>query len=473
MLTYNDNEKKFISALNKETDIPAVVHQRINDAYRMIENHTVTQKKPHKDRYLWIKTGAKIAGGMAAVMAAGFIFCAANPVMAKELPLVGGLFEKLQDISFFGNVSDKASPLEESDKSIYTKTADGLTITFSEIYANDQAVYLSMQAVSQEPFPETMLDQSDVPVIGMVTDVSYSFLEGEQAQLNPGIQYLNPEGKFLDEHTYGCILRLNTKIQDTTEYNEKYEEMVQEVLTEMDITTNDLNDETEQGYALLEEFNNKVSARAGSISSAYIKDVKIPETFTLHLSISEFIGTKAQQDYWDSGYSQEELNAMSDQEFQEVMAQMPEEYASHPNDHVNYWFNGDWSFDIPVTVDNSLTETLTLHDTNENGIGLESVVKSPYEITVNPLYQEGSNSDCFIVVLDADGNMMTCNTYSSTNNYAIQDMDVSSIDVYLVDYLQYMNELKVQYFNENLDTTQWKALLDKNAKYHKTVNFSA
>lgn len=62
-----------------------------------------------------MKTGAKVAGGLAAAVAVGFIFCAANPVMARELPLIGGIFEQLQDkVSFFGNFSDKATSLEES-----------------------------------------------------------------------------------------------------------------------------------------------------------------------------------------------------------------------------------------------------------------------------------------------------------------------------------------------------------------------
>lgn len=37
--------------------------------------------------------------------------------------------------------------------------------------------------------------------------------------------------------------------------------------------------------------------------------------------------------------------------------------------------------------------------------------------------------------------------------------------------MQYMDELKVQYYNEELDNAEWKALLDANARYHKTVSF--
>ena len=59
---------------------------------------------------------------------------------------------------------------------------------------------------------------------------------------------------------------------------------------------------------------------------------------------------------------------------------------------------------------------------------------------------------------------------SDSYNYAIQDKNISFIDIYLLDYMQYMDELKVQYYNEELDNAEWKALLDANARYHKTVS---
>lgn len=120
-----------------------------------------------------------------------------------------------------------------------------------------------------------------------------------------------------------------------------------------------------------------------------------PETYTLNLTFKEFIGDKAEPEFWDSGYTQEELEAMSEAEFQEIMNQMPEEYSQNPNKYQNYWFKGDWSFEIPVTVDNSLTETLEINETNEEGIGLASIARTPYEITITPLYKEGSDSRLF------------------------------------------------------------------------------
>lgn len=83
MKSFNNNEMDFQEKLQKDTEIPVIVHERINQAYRMIENDTAIQKKTPKDPYHWMKIGGRIAGGMAAVLAVGFIFYITNPVMAK------------------------------------------------------------------------------------------------------------------------------------------------------------------------------------------------------------------------------------------------------------------------------------------------------------------------------------------------------------------------------------------------------
>ena len=54
----------------------------------------------------------------------------------------------------------------------------------------------------------------------------------------------------------------------------KYNEMTQQVMDEMGITQADLDDQTDEGYALLEEFINKVSERGGAYQK-YIKDIEI------------------------------------------------------------------------------------------------------------------------------------------------------------------------------------------------------
>ena len=211
MMTFNNNEKDFQEKLQKDTEIPVIVHERISQAYRLIENNTVVQKKAPKDSYHWMKIGGRIAGGAAAVLIIAFVFYMTDPVMAKNIPVVGGLFETLQNnVSFFGDFADHATTLEAVDgvdaegnniaengkwaednttgqeeigatvadtnaavatakgDSAYTKTADGLTITCSEVFANSQAVYVTMQFKSDTPFPQTETRaESGTPIIDL------------------------------------------------------------------------------------------------------------------------------------------------------------------------------------------------------------------------------------------------------------------------------------------------------------------
>ena len=64
MKSLNNNEMDFQEKLQKDTEIPVIVHERINQAYRMIENDTAMQKKTPKDPYHWMKIGGRIAGGI-------------------------------------------------------------------------------------------------------------------------------------------------------------------------------------------------------------------------------------------------------------------------------------------------------------------------------------------------------------------------------------------------------------------------
>ena len=469
MMTLNYNEKDFQKKLQKDIEMPEIVHEHINQAYRLIENNAVLQKKASKDPYHWMKSGGRIAGGMAAVLVVGFVFCAINPVMAKNIPVVGGLFEILQDnVSFFGDFSDHATTLEAVDgtktdsseadgaktdhannDTIYTKTADGLTITCSEVYANSQAIYVTMQFKSDKPFPETETGaESGTPVIDLDMTGGVDF----NSEASPVIDG-QVEGKFLDDNTYACIFRydLAEAAKDYTEYNEKYNEMTQQVMDEMGITQADLDDQTDEGYALLEEFINKVSERGGAYQK-YIKDIEIPDTFNLHLDITKVRGLEADYEWSEAD---------------------EEKYGT---DAGYYKYEGDWNFDIPVTVDDSQTEVLELNDTNEAGIGLRSVIRTPYELTVNELYEDGSDSDCFMVALDANGNKLPYNdSAGNCNNFTIQDRDISTVDIYILDYTQYMDELKgPDNYNNNENKPEgqkWSDLLDQYAKYHKTLHF--
>lgn len=51
MMILNNNEKDFQKKMQQDTEIPAIVHEHINQAYHLIENNTVTQKKAPRDPF--------------------------------------------------------------------------------------------------------------------------------------------------------------------------------------------------------------------------------------------------------------------------------------------------------------------------------------------------------------------------------------------------------------------------------------
>ena len=491
--TFKWNEHIIKKQIRSEVEIPEKVTGKAREAYRMIETGQIKQVNAAKVKSKPLRWTLRFAGGLAMVLAASFIICAANPVFAKNLPVIGDIFAQLQDkVSFFGNFTDRATVLEEpeadtvdSPNGVYTKTDDGLTITFSEVYANEQTIYLTMQVKSEEPFPDSMMrelnDRQD-PGFSLDFIKKYSFIEygsGDSGEISDSrmYAYMTPEVTLEDDSTYNCILRLDLKedAKDYTEYEKQHKILEQQVLNEIGITMDDINDETEQGRIYLKEFVDKVGARQGNLES-YIKQCDVPKEFTLSLNLNKLIGMKAEPQYWDSGYTPEELENMSEEEWRNVMAQMPAEYQQHPNKFENFWYEGTWDFDIPITIDSSQTVTLDINETNDDGIGLKSVVKTPYELDVNVMYEEGSNSNVFMVALDADGNKLPyIDTASSTDNFAIQDRDISTVDIYILDYGQYMDELKgEERYNNNENKPveeKWSTLLDANAKYHKTIHF--
>lgn len=485
------NEHIIKKQIKSETEIPDQVTRKTAEAYEMIKRGQVHQSAPIDHRNVAIQWVRWAACSLVLVMAASFMFCMADPVMAKGLPIVGGIFEQLQDkVSFLGNFSDKAASLEgnksedgnQAGENLYSKTDGGLTVTLSEIYANDQAVYLTMQLKSEKPFPDMNMfeknGRNETPLeleyLQKYSFVDYSGEVGEERSYGSSV----PEGSLVDDHTYNCILRLDMEsdTKDYTEYQKQHKLLEQKVLEELGITMDDINDETEEGNANLEAFNNKVGAAEGNLQS-YIKEREIPENFTLSLNFSRFIGTKAEPETWDSGYSKEEIDNMTPEEQMELIKKMPEEYQQHPNTHENFWYDGSWDFEIPVTVDASQTETTELNDVNEGGIGLKSVVKTPYELTFTQLYNENGNSNSILVALDANGNKLPYidSGSTSTDQFAIQNRDISTVDVYIVDYNEYMDHLKgEEQYNNNenkADKDKWSTLLDANAKYHTTLHF--
>ncbi|MDE6963353.1 MAG: DUF4179 domain-containing protein, partial [Lachnospiraceae bacterium] len=131
------SEQELMDILGRDMAQSDVINQKIQEAYDMI-------KKQNKRK----SGGFQKAGVMAAVAAAlvlAFGICAANPVLAAKIPLIGRIFQiEEKKVSYPGNYSEKAERLSKADENgteavkednRYSQVSGDITFTISECYA--------------------------------------------------------------------------------------------------------------------------------------------------------------------------------------------------------------------------------------------------------------------------------------------------------------------------------------------------
>ena len=149
--------------------------------------------KSHKK----FKAVYKTALGLTAAAAVFSAVCITNPAFAENIPLVGNVFKQLgNSLGFYGDYSKYAKQLTDSaedaeladtdesqeaggnpqsaqaedqnttennnadktkDNESYSKTVNGTTVTLSEVYCNELALYLSRTIHTEDKFPDTFI----------------------------------------------------------------------------------------------------------------------------------------------------------------------------------------------------------------------------------------------------------------------------------------------------------------------------
>ena len=420
---------------------------------------------------------ARLCGGIVAAAAAFSGVCIVNPAFAAQIPLVGHVFEELgESLGFSGDFSKYAKPVEDiqivyeddevtgtdtkpdtnagdtgNEDCSYSQTKNGMTVTLSEVYCNDEALYVSLVLHSEDEFPETMnFQDSDTPLINLMrSTMKFSFNDQEKL-----LDMSSVDGKMIDDHTYAGVVRYDlTYVKESGPDWEDYQETIE-----------------------------------------------VPENFTVDFKIPQIVGEKPDAKYPEMpqdiraeyeqamkdnglGVTDEDYAGFTEEQQEiehELFVKMQNAYDERypdtmemPNQYENWWVDGPWEFTFDVTKDDSQTVVKEINDVDENGIGLVSVTKTPFEITV----QDGQNYNTFTVVLDAEGELMDTGKFGgNTNVLAIGDHDVSKVDVYICDYDEYMDELKGYYWSEDYEEKKkektFKQLLDERALYHKEVSFA-
>ena len=496
--------------------------------------------KSHKK----FKAVYKTALGLTAAAAVFSAVCITNPAFAENIPLVGNVFKQLgNSLGFYGDYSKYAKQLTDStedarsadadgsqegsnnsqnvqaedqnttendnsdktkDNESYSKTVDGTTVTLSEVYCNELAMYLSMTIHTEDKFPDTFIRFDGKPDIKLSENstVKYDYMDGKSNLFNA---YL--DGKMLDDNTYAGVLRI--PVEDMTVDDAgwtKFYEVRNTFFKEkgIDVDSEDFSfDKLAQALGMDEYSDAKLPQVGGPAISDYVKDIKVPDRFAMELELKDIVGTLPEnqdttpdipQDLRDE-YNQkmeehgistddadyesltEEQKNLEHQFFTEMWNEYYERYpeANEGDNRYNSWtLKGDWKFNVDVEKNTSDTVEKDVNVVDENGDGVLSITKTPFEITMK---MQDPETKYVAVMLDANGDILPDGGVANGNadTYAIQDRDVSTVYIYLCDYYEYMDELKGYYWSDNYEekakTKTFKQLLDERAAAGTEVHF--
>ena len=235
----NDFDEEIRHIFQESVEIPEAIRQAERRARNIIKNKD-TRTKRHKGRYVM-----KFAAAAAAVMLIFSGICVINPVLAENIPLVGHVFEKLgKSFSFYGDYRGYAIPLDEnkdggkntensseirgSEKSdtdnLYNQNEHGVTLSLSEVYCHEKAVYISLVIHAENPIPETNTQGESTILYVMGSDLDFSFVDKKDEEF----LWHELSGMLLDENTYAGVLRID--LPQNPPENFKLDFMVQKIM---------------------------------------------------------------------------------------------------------------------------------------------------------------------------------------------------------------------------------------------------
>lgn len=469
---YTDTELRQILGADRKDS--AIIDRKMQEAYEEI------RRRSNKDKIIDINTGKgretsiqeggqrsrnkgrirkKAAGGIgaaAAIFMAAMIFCAANPALAEEVPVLGSIFHAMQGLVTFGGVPEDEIIYLQDEKSTdadktenignsggttigqvtqeqnvgaanilelhgesgenalirYQASDQGLTITLTEYYASNQGISMGVRVESEEPFPEmaVMLAEPRNQLLQFSTKETYSFRDGGDQVVNG---FRNLEGKMMDEHTFEGVMRIDYESikKDLRKYNEAVDKWDYE----------GYEDALEKGGPYAE------------ISDDLIEEYDVPESFQMQLAIQNI-----------RIYTYEE----------------------------KYIVRGDWKFPTTLEIRQSTRDTATIwvNETNEYGWGVEYVEISPTEVTVHSIQPDGSSSLATPIVLDKNDRPLVFGT--NGNQFGTYGRDISVITVYVCDNRINLINSESYLPGGTLDEEVYAKLLNEKAQYKKTIDIT-
>ena len=176
----------------------------------------------HRRRKDKMNKFGKIGKCVAAVVAAAVIGIAGlgyfNPVLAAKIPLIGKIFEEVEDdATYSGNYSDKKTILTNEDSvgnldtSDYTVSDKGISLTASEAYCDGYSIFLTVNIESEDAdFTHIPEHYTGMNAADNQTAAGF-YINGTWSVDGSSPEWLENtfDGKVIDSHTFVGMLKIN------------------------------------------------------------------------------------------------------------------------------------------------------------------------------------------------------------------------------------------------------------------------
>ena len=99
---------------------------------------------------------------------------------------------------------------------------------------------------------------------------------------------------------------------------------------------------------------------------------------------------------------------------------------------------------MPVSIDKTDTIVKEIMETNADGVGISTVIKTPYEMKADIILPDGVEPyDYIVVITDADGKILDTQG-NIMEIYSTYGRNTDTVHIYVVDYMTFMNECKAE-----------------------------
>mgnify|MGYP007085930287 FL=1 len=97
---------------------------------------------------------------------------------------------------------------------------------------------------------------------------------------------------------------------------------------------------------------------------------------------------------------------------------------------------------MEIHKDESRTQRVEVGMVGDDGVGIQEVIKTPYEVTANLIIPEGrTEGEYMLIICDSEGDILP-NRGNSASMYNVYQQNTDKVYVFVCDAHEYLDELK-------------------------------